>query len=453
MLVVNSAYKTDTAFQFTVSNLCPNTYYEISAWLKNICYKCGCDSNGVSATNPGTTYIPSALNDSSGVQPNLTFDINGVDYYTTGNIGYGGLFPSTQTGSDSNNTWVKRGFTYLTAVAQTSLKLTIRNNAPGGGGNDWAMDDITVATCLPTMSYSPSNNPTICTANPFMISDTVRSIYNTYKEYKWQRSTDGGATWTDVTSAATGTPVFNGSQYEFVTNYTIPPGWTTLANSGDVYRVIVSSTASNLTNANCVYSDGVANITVNVINCAPVLDVRFLSFAGRVQNGRALLNWSTSKEDGAVSFEIEKSSNGTDFYKVATATGYGSLSATNNHYNYYDTSYLQHKAYFRITLLTGTGRRIQSQTIILGSDKEEFSVSALVNPVYDFVAFDLTTSLAAPVEMALLDEIGHVLKTKTFVVHTGLSKLYLNIDEMASGIYIMRVQQNDKTVTKKLIKK
>ena len=154
MLVVNSAYRTDTAFQYTVSNLCPNTYYEISAWLKNICYKCGCDSNGVGSSTAG--YIPSATNDSSGVQPNLTFDINGIDYYTTGNIAYGGLAPSTQTGSDSNNTWVKRGFTYLTGASQTSMKLTIRNNAPGGGGNDWAMDDISLATCLPNMQYSPS---------------------------------------------------------------------------------------------------------------------------------------------------------------------------------------------------------------------------------------------------------------------------------------------------------
>jgi hypothetical protein len=63
MLVVNSAYKTDTAFQYTVSNLCPNTYYEISSWIKNICYKCGCDSNGVSANTAG--YLPSGPNDSS----------------------------------------------------------------------------------------------------------------------------------------------------------------------------------------------------------------------------------------------------------------------------------------------------------------------------------------------------------------------------------------------------
>src|SRR5690606_22088246 len=82
MLVINSAYKTDTAFTYQVNNLCPNTYYEISAWFKNMCYKCGCDSTGTGAS--GASYIPTAAGDSSGVYPNIAFDVNGMDYYTTG---------------------------------------------------------------------------------------------------------------------------------------------------------------------------------------------------------------------------------------------------------------------------------------------------------------------------------------------------------------------------------
>ena len=151
MLIINSAYKTDTAFQYTATNLCPNTNYEIAAWFRNICYKCGCDSNGVGASGAG--YIPFAANDSSGVQPNVAFDVNGVDYYTTGNIPYYGV---TQAGSDSSNKWVKRGFTYTTGPNQSSFTLTLRNNAPGGGGNDWAIDDIGINTCLPNEIFAVS---------------------------------------------------------------------------------------------------------------------------------------------------------------------------------------------------------------------------------------------------------------------------------------------------------
>lgn len=219
MLVINSAYKTDTAFQYTASNLCPNTYYEISAWFRNICSKCGCDSNGVGATSAG--YIPFATGDSSGIQPNIAFDVNGTDYYTTGNIQY---YNTATGGTDANNQWVKRGFTYLTGTSETSFTLTLRNNAPGGGGNDWAMDDISIATCLPNMQYSPTLTPNPCRGNIQDIRDTITSYFNNYVHYQWQRSIDNGATWTNVTttgSPATPTPVTGG--YRYVTNYTIPP--------------------------------------------------------------------------------------------------------------------------------------------------------------------------------------------------------------------------------------
>ena len=108
MLVVNAAYRIDSAFQHTISNLCPNTYYEISCWMRNICSKCGCDSNGTGASGAG--YLPTAPTDSSGVYPNLTFEVDGLDYYTSGNLKYTGQ-------------WVKKGFTFLTGPAQTSFVL------------------------------------------------------------------------------------------------------------------------------------------------------------------------------------------------------------------------------------------------------------------------------------------------------------------------------------------
>lgn len=140
MAVVNASYATSRAIQQDVSNLCPSTYYDFSAWFRNICPKCSCDSNGRGALNTlfNGPYPP-------GVKPNLTFQLNGIDYYTTGDIPYTGL-------------WEKKGFTYLTGPAQTSFTLSIRNNSPGGGGNDWAVDDVSLSTCVPDieLNYNPS---------------------------------------------------------------------------------------------------------------------------------------------------------------------------------------------------------------------------------------------------------------------------------------------------------
>ncbi len=147
MAVINSSYKPGITFLDTINNLCPNTYYQYSAWFRNICSRCGCDSNGKGPTSVG--YIPTGAGDSSGVHPNLTFNVNGYDYYTTGDMPYTGQ-------------WIRKGFTYLTGPNQTSMIIYVRNNAPGGGGNDWALDDISVATCVPNISLTPNKPDTLC---------------------------------------------------------------------------------------------------------------------------------------------------------------------------------------------------------------------------------------------------------------------------------------------------
>jgi hypothetical protein len=76
MAVVNASYATSPAIQQVVSNLCANNYYDFSAWFRNICSLCACDSNGRGATNASFNgpYKP-------GVKPNLTFQLDGIDFY------------------------------------------------------------------------------------------------------------------------------------------------------------------------------------------------------------------------------------------------------------------------------------------------------------------------------------------------------------------------------------
>lgn len=268
LLAINSAYKTDVAFEYNATGACTETFYEVSAWFKNLCYKCGCDSTGKGA---GAGYIPTAPGDSSGVRPNIAMEIDGVDYYTTGELVYQGL-GGTNTGSDTLNNWVKRSFVFKTSPTQTGFKLTFRNNAPGGGGNDWALDDISIRTCYPNMTYSPSSTPAVCAGHTLTITDTVRSFYNVYIYYKWQRSTDGGFTWVDIAGASgVAATVWNGDTYQYTNSYTLPPSATTLANNGDKYRMVVATNAINLAGSNCNYSD-VTPVTIVINNCIDIDD-------------------------------------------------------------------------------------------------------------------------------------------------------------------------------------
>src|SRR5690606_36820914 len=269
-----------------------------SAWFRNICSTCGMDSVGAqfagTATAPSAGYV--------GVYPNLSFSLDGLDYYSTGEIDLGG--------------WQKKGFVFRTGPTQTSATFSIRNNSQGGGGNDWVMADIAAATCLPTMSYSPTINPNVCEINPIIIADTISSFFNNYTTYKWQRSVNGRANWTDITGV-TSLPDTN----YYITTYTVPPASTTLADSGTLYRVVVATTADNLSDPNCNISVGVT-ITLHVLNCEPVLNVDLLSFNGILEDKKSKLTWRTSQEDMPVIFVIERSNDGYNLTPVGEVPGY-----------------------------------------------------------------------------------------------------------------------------------
>lgn len=131
MAVVNASYAPAAVFNVPVTGLLTNTSYTLSFWLRNICGNCG--DNPSNTSGSGTP----------GVKPNLAFEMDGVDLYSTGEISYTG-------------TWVQKTFTFYSGTS-TSFTMTIKNNAPGGGGNDWALDDIVVQQCfivLPVKMHS-----------------------------------------------------------------------------------------------------------------------------------------------------------------------------------------------------------------------------------------------------------------------------------------------------------
>ncbi len=305
MAVINSSYKTGIAFLDTVNNLCPNTYYQYSAWFRNICSKCACDSNGKGPSTAG--YIPTGVGDSSGVRPNLTFNVNGYDYYTTGDMPYTGQ-------------WIQKGFTYLTGPAQTSMIIYVRNNAPGGGGNDWALDDITVASCAPSISLTPNKPDTLCRGSDDTVRFKVTAYFPNCTEWKLEKSTNGGATWTSPgldtlgnLPSGSATPVFNAGSglYEYlVTRYFRLNNVDTTV----IYRLTIASTAGNLASAGCSYVTSSPKI-VRTANCNLTLATQITVRGDLLDAAMARIQWTSQNETGTVSYVVERSDDAGSHYR------------------------------------------------------------------------------------------------------------------------------------------
>ena len=219
MMVVNASNNPGLFYQQTVSGLCENTLYEFSADIINL-IKVGTPDHS---------------------DPNVSFLLNDVELFSTGNI------PKT-------NNWINYGFTFTTAVGQQSLTLALRNNAPGGIGNDLAIDNISFRACGPETFTGPNTGVTeinLCENDtPIEFEATLLGNEYTNPAFQWQQSFDQGITWIDIMSA---------------TDDTYTPPFLTTAGSY-FYRFLVADGVANLSSDKCR-----VNADPKIINVRPIL--------------------------------------------------------------------------------------------------------------------------------------------------------------------------------------
>ncbi|MBX2888917.1 MAG: T9SS type A sorting domain-containing protein [Ferruginibacter sp.] len=435
-VLINASYNTNIAYTETLSNLCPNTYYEFSAWFRNVCPRCSCDSTGKGAGSAG--FIPYPGNDSAGVRPNLSFEIDGLGYYTTGDIKYDRITP-----------WKKFGFTFQTKPGQTTANFVIRNNSPGGGGNDWAIDDITVAHCGPSISSNYKPFVLGCDAQPFEVrlSDTVISVYNNYIYYQWQVSNIGGTIWTNVAgpgASGVGSPILVNGLYQYAAN--LPPFLAMPTDSGKYYRVIVATSPANLSSASCAYNDGNKTL-IKVIDCGSVLTANLIRFKAIKTDNMGTLSWSTIYEDDSLEYEIQRSDDGIHFFTLATIP---STQLSYSSYNYTDPGALSNNVFYRLKLVNKDGLYKYSH-IELISEQPNFKLLIGQNPFSKKLSFSLQiprTGLAA-IRIHSLDGKQIYFETREFT--PGLHQISADKD-FQKGIYILSVKYNNEVIRHRLIR-
>ncbi len=429
MLLVNADLATSEAYHQVITGLCPNTYYQFSAWFKNVCPNCGIDSNGTATHKPG-------------VLPNLTLVIDSIYRISTGQLDTVG--------------WQQRGFVFQTGPTQTSITISIRNNAPGGGGNDWALDDISLATCPPNLTLTPNRPDTLCQGGDDTVRFAISSYVNNYNNYALQKSTDGGATWVAAgldtlnrKDTGTAVPVYNaltGLYQDTVTRYyRIAPTDQTI-----LYRIIVASTVDNLTTTGCYYITSQIKTVVGV-NCMTILPTTLLSFHGQVKSGLASLEWTTANELSGMSYLVSRSDDGKVFSTVATVKGTGGDGGSGV-YQLVDPNAVGSATYYRITLVSNSASRF-SNLVLLSNNDMPLAVRSFINPFVDNISVELTTPGDGLVTLTLVDMYGRYVRRTKNAVGQGLNTLNMyGLGGLPPGTYALQIQYNDQLISKKLVK-
>lgn len=425
MLVMNADYNTGEAYSDIIQNVCPNTYYEFSAWIRNLCGQCGADKNGNAYPAP-----------SHGVKPNLTYTINGVDYYTTGNIDYSG-------------TWVKRGFIYKTGPAETQFTIAIKNNASGGDGNDWVLDDINLATCYPNLIMNPNDTASACAGFPITITDTVKSYYNNYGNYRWEVSKDGGTTWIPIGGTGSKTPVLVNGLFQYHVDTVITP---VAADSGFYFRIKVATTSANLTNNDCSVDNSQKVFLKVYSSSCSVLDTKIENISGKTINKKNVINWEIEGgEKNIKEYIIEKSTDGIHFSKAGIVTSDDNKLGK---YTFTDPENISAINYYRLKIVSNnqTPPNYSKTILVYNGSSSVFKIST-VNPFHDNVKTEVSLPAQGKVEINLFDMYGKSLHKKTLQLSKGNSQVILdNVSNLPAGMYILTALYNGIMIQNKLVK-
>lgn len=200
MMVVNASFDPGLFYEQTVTGLCENTIYEFSADVINV-------------------VRASVANHSS---PNVSFLLDGQEILSTGDI-------------PQDEQWHSFGFTFTTGVGQSEVVLSLRNNAPGGIGNDLALDNISFRACGPTAKVNTVLPDSICIdGSPVSFEAQVIGSQFATPTFQWQQSIDQGVSWQNI----------NGENSAVFTT-------TALTEGVNQFRYLVANSEANLQSSLC----------------------------------------------------------------------------------------------------------------------------------------------------------------------------------------------------------
>jgi hypothetical protein len=156
-----------------------------------------------------------------------------------------------------------------------------------------------------------------------------------------------------------------------------------------------------------------------------------------------LLQWQTANELNMQGYNVERSANGKDYSGIdnINAKGKGVLPNT---YSIIDALPSDGTNYYRLKMINLDGSFAYSNVIKINTDEVITELKLYPNPVHDILNIDFATTNSGNITLKISDASGNVILQK--FIHSNVNTLStsFNIQNFASGVYYVTVEQNGK---------
>jgi len=178
--------------------------------------------------------------------------------------------------------------------------------------------------------------------------------------------------------------------------------------------------------------------------------VTLLSFSGRLVNKTAELTWVVQNEMNLSSYEIERSTNGNSFISTGSVRAQAVIN-----YDFTDRFLPTGTVfYYRLKMIDIDGRFKYSNIIQLKQNAPQQNRIVLIspNPFVSMLTIQYESRINEKIVCTILNTKGQLIKQQSFIVKEGNNQFYISGEQLASGIYLLRLNTNSQIITEKIIK-
>lgn len=365
----------------------------------------------------------------------------------------------------------------FTTIPQ-QLAFTVRDNVTAGDAADSDVDPATGRTGTIALAAGQVNLTVDAGLKPFIPASVGDFVWNDRNADGIQTAGEPGVAGVIVTlfnsaNLPIGSAVTDGNGFYLITN--VPPGngyylvfsnkpganspWTTkdvLTGGGTVNNNSKVNSGGTTDLFNVTEGQNIRNMDAGIVLPSSV-PIRLLSFTGQLNgNNNALLQWSTSQEQGTSHFDVERSLDGLNFIKTGNSVTARGISSVRSDYNFNDnlTGISASKVYYRLKVVDRNGMIEYTNVVIIRLADVKIT-SVYPNPFSDIIRIETDNKVREKAIINLYDVTGKVVMSKQQTVEVGGNLITITgVQQLPQGTYTLTLTTDSgEHFAQKLIKK
>ncbi len=403
-VLVNGSYDNRKLFEgiLNTTYVCPDADYNFTIWVRDF-----------------EPYLFGNIYNFQTIRPIISFLVNDVEI-DRDTIGANVTYIEGQT-----TQWERLGFRFR-VPSSGIVKITVKNSAPGGVGNDYAFDDVSITKCVP---FADLRVPVTCGSGaPITLVPRLIGGQMPVGQMRWTRNSVPISGWENIP----------GSPFTYSGAYSV----------NDTFRIqLVENSnpaiAACIKNSNYFLMRGVGSTCV-------VLSTDQFNLRARAAGNVNVLDWSFVHQKSTKQYTVEVSADNKTFESVKII-GDANLILGNPSYNH--QANIAQDLYYRIKATLFNDEEVYSSTVLVKRALSTDAKLVLVNSIIGNGTIKLNSKLVCKdAVLTIADMTGKSILNTKVSLHKGITDLRIPSGNISVGYYVLSVILNDEKFSFKILK-